>query len=104
MEPPVHTETELTKLRKRLDRERRSRTEAEKIAENGLRALYENQQKLKLLEEIAISANQASLVSEAMQFALNRVCAFTGWPLGHLYLASDDGSERRMRSTNIWCS
>jgi len=71
------------------------------LAEDRLRALYENQEQLQLLEEIATSSNQASSVREAMKFTLDRVCAFTHWPIGHAYFAAD-GNTGSMVSTNIW--
>src|SRR3984957_16375716 len=43
-------------------------------------ALYEKQKQLQLLEDIATNANQARNVGDAMQFAVQRVCEFTGWP------------------------
>jgi signal transduction histidine kinase/CheY-like chemotaxis protein len=95
-------ETELVKLRRRLERERQARKEAEKIAEEGLRALYVNQEQLQLLEETASFANQATSVRELMKLTLDRVCAFTHWPLGHAYLASDERSTGLMISTDIW--
>ena len=78
-------ETELERLTRRLDRERRARIEAETIAERGLRELFLRQQELLLLESIAQAANTASL-EEAMALALERICQFTGWPMGRLGL------------------
>ena len=71
------------------------------LAEDRLRALNENREQLQLLEEIATFANQASSVREAMQFTLDRVCAYTRWPIGHVYFAAD-GNTGSMVSTNIW--
>jgi PAS domain S-box-containing protein len=71
------------------------------LAEDRLRALHENREQLQLLEEIATFANQASSVREAMQFTLDRVCAYTRWPIGHVYFAAD-GNTGSMVSTNIW--
>jgi PAS domain S-box-containing protein len=71
------------------------------ISADRLRALSESQEQLQLLEEIATSANQASSVQEAMQSTLDRVCAFTRWPIGHVYFAPD-GNTGSMVSTNIW--
>src|SRR5580704_12736468 len=71
------------------------------VAEDRLRSLYENQEQLQLLEEIATSSNQASSVPEAMKFTLDRVCAYTRWPIGHVYFATD-GNTGSMVSTNIW--
>src|SRR5580704_12747712 len=47
-------------------------------------ALSEKHGQLQLLKDIATKANQAMNVEEAMQFAVDRVCEFTGWPLGHV--------------------
>ena len=43
-------------------------------------ALNEKHKQLQLLKDIATKANQATSVAEAMQFAVERVCEFTGWP------------------------
>jgi two-component system sensor histidine kinase/response regulator len=92
----------LGRLERRLERERRARKEAEKIAEDSLRVLYEERKKLVLLEETATAANQASSVRALMQATLDRVGAYTRWPVGHLYLLSDDALDGRMLSTDIW--
>jgi PAS domain S-box-containing protein len=92
----------LARLERRLERERRARKEAEKIAEDSLRVLYEERKKLVLLEETATAANQASSVHALMQATLDRVGAYTRWPVGHLYLLSDDALDGRMLSTDIW--
>jgi PAS domain S-box-containing protein len=92
----------LTRMERRWERERRSRKEAERIAEHALRVLYEQQEELKLLEQIATSANQATSVREVMQITLDRVCAFTRWPIGHLYLFSEEGKPDLIVSTDIW--
>src|SRR5438309_2136899 len=90
------------KLRRRWERERSARLEAEAIAERGLRDLYDKQQQLQLLEAIAVAANQAMSVEDALQFAVTTVCQFTGWPLGHVYLTQVHGGTKRMHSTTIW--
>ena len=51
------------------------------------RALSQKNNQLELLKDIATTANQASTIAEAMQFAVERVCEFTGWPLGHAFIA-----------------
>jgi PAS domain S-box-containing protein len=71
------------------------------VSEDRLRALSERQEQLQLLEEIATSANQASSVQEAMQSTLDRVCAFTRWPIRHVYFAPEENTGP-MVSTNIW--
>lgn len=93
---------ELGRLRRRLDRERAARLEAEIIAEKGLRELYDNQQQLKLLERIATAANQALSLPAVLQFALTQVCEFTDWPVGHVYLADTTAGAVRFHSARIW--
>lgn len=93
---------ELIKLRRRVDRERTARMDAEAIAERGLRELYEKQQQLELLEAIAVTANQATSVRDVLQFGITRICSFTGWPLGHAYLLKVTADHKRLHSTSIW--
>jgi PAS domain S-box-containing protein len=45
--------------------------------------LHQKNKQLELLKDVATTANQATTVAEAMQFAVERLCAFTAWPLGH---------------------
>src|SRR6202035_4384428 len=70
------------------------------VAEDRLQSLCENQGQLQLLEEIATSSNQATSVPEAMKFAVDQVCAYTRWPIGHVFIATD-GNTGSMFSTNI---
>jgi PAS domain S-box-containing protein len=63
-------------------------------------ALSEKNKQLELLKDIATTANQASSIAEAMQFAVERVCAFTGWPLGHAFIARP--GQKRLAS--LWNS
>jgi PAS domain S-box-containing protein len=46
-------------------------------------SLYDKNAQLELLRDIATTANQATTIAHAMQFAVDRVCEFTAWPLGH---------------------
>ncbi len=56
---------------------------------------------LHLLQVISEAANEAQDVEEAMQTAVDEVCAHTGWPIGHVYLRGEDGSGDLI-STTIW--
>ncbi|MGZ5183207.1 MAG: hypothetical protein ACXWC2_22230, partial [Ramlibacter sp.] len=93
---------EIARLERRLKREVAARQEAEAIAERGLRDLFERQQEISLLENIAVAANEASGVNEAMQRALDAMCRYANWPLGHLWLIAERHGERRFDSTSIW--
>ena len=93
---------QLARVQRRLEREREARLEAETIAEQGLRQLYDRQQELQLLEAIATAANQMTSVSQALQFAVTHICQFTGWLLGHAYLAETDLGTQRLRPIAFW--
>ncbi|MEA2132794.1 MAG: hypothetical protein QOC68_703 [Solirubrobacteraceae bacterium] len=80
------SEPALDVVERRLLRERRARREAEEIAERTTRALYDKQQELVLLEAVVLASNESSTVDEALQSAVDAVCAHTGWPVGHAYL------------------
>ena len=54
-----------------------------------------------VLQRVAIAANEASSVDEALQFAMDHICEFTGWPVGHAYLRHEDGRDV-LRSTTLW--
>lgn len=55
---------------------------------------------LRLYQNIAVSANEARDVEDALSRALQEVCTTTGWPVGHAFVAADD--ERTFVSTEIW--
>ena len=88
------------RLRKRLQRERNARREAEQISEGATRALFERQQELGLLEAIATAANEATNLNDVMQLTIRRVCDHTGFPIGHVYLRAPSGDE--IEPTAIW--
>jgi PAS domain S-box-containing protein len=52
-------------------------------------ALRRQTEFVKLLQEVAVAANQAVTVEGAMQFALDRICAVTGWKVGLAYSVED---------------
>ena len=54
---------------------------------------------LELRRAIAVAANEAVVMEDAMSTALERVCAHTGWPVGHIYLTTTDG---KLMSTGMW--
>jgi diguanylate cyclase (GGDEF)-like protein/PAS domain S-box-containing protein len=53
---------------------------------------------VEILQEIAAAANSAQTVREAFQICLHRVCAFMGWPIGHVYFRYGDV----LRSSDWW--
>jgi signal transduction histidine kinase/CHASE1-domain containing sensor protein len=64
-------------------------------------ALKTQSSMVQFLCSVAVRANEASGIEEALEIGLKEVCRFIGWPAGHAYLVTDDGSEL-LRSTGIW--
>jgi predicted signal transduction protein with EAL and GGDEF domain len=97
-------DSDLSRLTKRLQRERRARLEAEGIAERGLRQLYEKQEEIAFLESIAVAANQASSIEEALRDALVKICTYAKWPIGHALLATPNRKANTIEliSSGIW--
>jgi len=56
---------------------------------------------LELLQAITAAANEATSPEAVFQLALDQICVYTDWPVGHVYLAAPDGSGQWMSST-IW--
>ncbi|MDZ7619902.1 MAG: ATP-binding protein [Patescibacteria group bacterium] len=48
---------------------------------------------LQLLCDIAVKANRAHSVEEALEFCLRRVAEHTGWQFGHVWLPADDDPD-----------
>src|SRR6266576_3648760 len=56
---------------------------------------------LELLQGVAAAANEALTVEQALRFCLDRVCAHTGWPVGHVYALAEDATHELV-PTDIW--
>ncbi|NTU85202.1 MAG: response regulator, partial [Chloroflexales bacterium] len=54
-----------------------------------------------LLQVVAVAANQATSVREALQITIDAVCAEIGWPVGHVYLA-EEGESEPLHPSDIW--
>lgn len=89
---------EVARLKRRLERERATRLEAEAIAERGLRNLYDRQRQLELLERIAAASNQMNSVRAMLQFATEQFCQFADWSFGHAFVTVDGV----LRSADAW--
>ena len=63
MTMPSHADED--RWRRRVDRERRARLEAEQIAESALRDLYTRQRSVRLLTDVSILANESDNVPAA---------------------------------------
>lgn len=55
---------------------------------------------VRLLQVVAVAANEARRLEPALQTCLDEVCAHTGWQVGHAYLLDRDTGE--LAPTTVW--
>ncbi|MCP4252282.1 MAG: GAF domain-containing protein, partial [Candidatus Scalindua sp.] len=68
-----------------------SRRYAEQAQKNAEAALQKEAKLVRLLQEIAITTNEASSEEEAMRTCVGKICEFTKFALGHVYLLDSNG-------------
>jgi PAS domain S-box-containing protein len=49
---------------------------------------------VEMMQDITRAANEARSSAEALQYAVDRLCAYAGWPVGHAYLAVSADADR----------
>ena len=54
-----------------------------------------------LIESVAAATAKAETIDEAVQACVEHVCRWTGWPVGHAYLAGN-GDHDPLTPSNIW--
>ncbi|MBW3538975.1 MAG: PAS domain-containing protein [Planctomycetes bacterium] len=80
-----------------------------KLAEDELKELnqelelrvVQRTRALKLLHDVAIVANEAATIEQALQHAMERVGRYLGWPVGHAWVPSPDDPNVFV-SSGIW--
>lgn len=67
-------------------------------------ALRQETAYVRLLCDVAMAANLATSIEEALRTTIDLICDATGWPLGHALLPAEGGAEGpvRFRSARIW--
>jgi diguanylate cyclase (GGDEF)-like protein len=50
---------------------------------------------------VAVAANEASSLDEAVRTSLQRICEHTGWLAGHVYFSAEEGNGE-FQPTSIW--
>ena len=75
-----------------IDITERKKTEADLRRKNSF---------VSLLQRIAVTANESSTIEQAMQICLDEICTLMNWPVGHVYMPSDDETGV-MIPTGIW--
>jgi PAS domain S-box-containing protein len=66
-----------------------------------LEAVERRTSSLQLLRRTAAAANESTSIENALAVAVEEVCAFTGWPVGHAFLVSDD-DPGLLVSAGVW--
>ena len=72
---------------------------AEDAKKKAEEALHKEARFIRLLQEVAVAANEASSVEEAMRTCLGKICTFTSFSLGHVYLLDSKGI---LIPTDLW--
>ncbi len=62
-------------------------------------ALQNQTAQLRLLQEISSAANEAPSIQNILQYSVDRICSYLGWPVGHAYLVEN---ETILTNTMIW--
>ena len=91
--------TDIQALEERLERERLARLDAERIADETIRDLYERQCEMQLLRSVAFAANEARSIEDALRAAIESVCIYARWSVGHVFFVTEDD---RLVSSKIW--
>jgi len=56
---------------------------------------------LDILQKVATAANLSVSVDEAFARCIDQICAFTRWPIGHVYMLKDETGEELV-SSDVW--
>lgn len=86
---PNQAEQELARLRRRVERERAAREQAEEIAERGLRDLYSSQRRLALLQRVTQESNRLNSITAALEVAISEICTELDWAFGNAFLVEE---------------
>jgi len=68
--------------------------------ERSRATLQESIATVKLLQKVAVAANEAQTIEAALQACLDYVCEYTGWPIGHVRLIID--AYGKLVPTDVW--
>ena len=90
----------------RLEQKSRALEKSEKQLQNSLEqkreaelSLHQKAKFIQLLQEITVTANEASTAEEALQVCLEKVCNYMNWPVGHVYIIASKGN---LTPSKIW--
>ncbi len=96
----VEPHTEVGQIARQYNRVLAAINEESRNREAAVVALQQKTSSLELLQTISRAVNEEPDLETAYRIALEKVCAFAGWPAGHVYAVSTDGST--LTPTRIW--
>ena len=70
------------------------------LLEQANSALKKETGYVQLNRDIALFTNLSRSLEDTISYSLSKICEFTGWPVGHLYLLEDDGQT--LMPSGIW--
>ena len=59
-----------------------------------------NMKLMKVLQRVAIAANEADTIEDGVQIGINSICEYMGWPFGHAYIYSEN--DKALISLDVW--
>ena len=86
-----------------LNREMRHRIEAEEASKKSHLSLKRQSDLIAFMQDIARFANEATSLEQGVEATVKRICDFTGYDLGHAYLAGEEDPSVQL-STGIWAA
>ena len=100
-EPTPEATAELVaSLQREIERERAARHEAERIAEDTLRRVWEQARNAELVSGIARIANSAVRIDDALNAALKLLGQHGDWTCGHTFYVL--GSDEALEPSGLW--
>ena len=93
-------QTLISRLERRLEREKSARRAAEAIAEEGLRQLYQTNGQLTLLNTVALSMMEEQAIEQTMQAVLGHIANYLNADIGRVCVTSVD--LRYLFNRSIW--
>jgi len=88
----------LKKQAKELEKKVEERTKELTVAQENLKSTNKF---LRLHNEVAAKANEATEIETVLQIVLEGICAYTDWPVGHAYVPSPESADLLV-PTKIW--
>lgn len=102
-----HSQSELTVARQHAENLARDLEESLNVAntlrqraETSAQEIHAKNRQIRLLSKVAVAANEAATVEDALQASVREICIYTQWQGGHVYSRKDH--ELEFVSNHMW--